>query len=307
MTSMTPKNLTRSFRARGILTARIISSFRTIIYAYHRANPRPMPWRETGDPYRILVSEIMLQQTQVERVKLKYAEFLVAFPSVHVLAAASLTEVLQVWQGLGYSRRAMFLKCCSEEIVTRHGGKFPLSIDELQSLPGIGPYTARAVAAFAYGVAEPLIETNIRSLFLHFFFHGCETVPDSGIMPLIAATLDRDNPREWYYALMDYGAMIKQTCPNPSRRSKHHTRQSRFEGSNRQLRSRILRQIMEQPQITVKELVVALEAEREAVKLNVEAMLREGFLKKQGRGYRIAGEKNEDNASALPSFLIATM
>ncbi len=288
---LTPTYLTTLFHKNGDLPPRTVTIFRSMVCAYFRANSRPMPWRETVDPYHILVSEIMLQQTQVERVKLKYAEFLEAFPAVHELAAAPLSDVLQAWQGLGYNRRAMFLKRCSEEIVNHHSGQLPRTIAELQSLPGIGPYTARAVAAFAFGVAEPLIETNIRSIFIHFFFHGHEKVSDREIMPLIAATLDRDNPREWYYALMDYGAMLKQSHPNPGRRSRHHTRQSRFEGSNRQLRSRLLREIMEQPGVTLEKLLTMPAAEQEAVERNLEALQREGFLVKQGCGYRVAGEK----------------
>jgi A/G-specific adenine glycosylase len=287
---LTPTYLTGIFRKNGEISPQVIIAFRMMVYVHHRANPRPMPWRETDDPYRILVSEIMLQQTQVERVKLKYAEFLTAFPTVYELAVASLSNVLQVWQGLGYNRRAMYLKRCSEEIVNRCAGQFPCTIDELQALPGIGHYTARAVAAFAYGVAEPLIETNIRTLFIHFFFHGCDAINDREIMPLIAASLDRDNPREWYYALMDYGVMLKQTHLNPGRRSRHHTQQSRLEGSNRQLRSRLLREVMEQPHITLKELVETLLTEREEVQRNLEVMQREGLLAKQGWGYCISGE-----------------
>ena len=290
MNELTPEYLTGFFRMNAGLSPQILTSFREMIHAYYRANPRPMPWRETGDPYRILVSEIMLQQTQVERVRVKYAEFLTAFPTVCELAAAPLLEVLQIWQGLGYNRRAMYLKRCSEEIVNHCAGHFPRTVDELQSLPGIGPYTARAVAAFAFGVAEPLIETNIRSIFLHFFFHGSENVCDNEIMPLVASTLDRENPREWYYALMDYGVMLKQNHSNPGRRSRHHTQQSRFEGSNRQLRSMMLREVMRQPHITLKELIDVLPAERETVQRNLEAMQREGFLAKRGRGYCVTGE-----------------
>ncbi|MDD2736216.1 MAG: A/G-specific adenine glycosylase [Desulfuromonadaceae bacterium] len=290
MTSLTPISLTKNYQKNGSLSPRIVTAFRTNVYAYFHANPRPMPWRETTDPYRILVSEIMLQQTQVERVKIKYAEFLTVFPTVFELAAASLASVLQVWQGLGYNRRAVFLKRCSEEIVTYYGGQFPRSIAELQSLPGIGPYTARAVAAFAFGIAAPLIETNVRTVYIHFFFHGRATVSDREIMPLVEATLDQENPREWYYALMDYGVMLKQTLPNPGRRSTHHIQQSRFEGSNRQLRGRMLRAIMKQPHISVKELLAALRVERELILSNLEAMRREGFLVKRERGYCIAGE-----------------
>ncbi|MFA7404098.1 MAG: A/G-specific adenine glycosylase [Pelobacteraceae bacterium] len=287
----TPEYLTRTVNKNGELSPKIVATFRAMIYAYHRSTLRPMQWRETCDPYRILVSEIMLQQTQVERVKLKYAEFLGAFPTINSLAEAPLSEVLQVWQGLGYNRRAIFLKRCSEEVVNRYAGKFPSTVSELQSLPGIGHYTARAVAAFAFGIAEPLIETNIRAVFIHFFFHHSDAVNDHEIAPLVATTLDRDNPREWYYALMDYGVMLKQTHPNPGRRSRHHTHQSRFEGSNRQLRSRLLREVLEHPRITLEKLML-LEVEREAVQRNLDAMQREGFLVKLGSGYSVSGEKN---------------
>lgn len=300
MRSMTPAEMTGVYHRDGGLSPQTVAAFRSAVYAYHRANPRPMPWRETGDPYHILVSEFMLQQTQVERVRVKYCEFLTAFPTVHELAAAPLSDVLRVWQGLGYNRRALYLKRCSEEIVGHHDGQFPRTSQELQSLPGIGPYTARAVAAFAHGVAEPLIETNIRTLFIHFFFHGREKVHDSEIMPLVAAALDRDNPREWYYALMDFGAMLKQTHSNPGRRSRHHTQQSRFEGSNRQLRSRLLREIVMEPGISPEKLQAMLDAGQEAVERNLEALEREGFLVKRGSGYGVAGKKNEGNAGALP-------
>ncbi len=290
MKLLTPTNLTNVFQSTGELLPRTISAFRTMVYARFHANSRPMDWRETADPYHILVSEIMLQQTQVERVKLKYTAFLAAFPTVYELAAAPLSDVLQIWQGLGYNRRAMYLKRCCEEIVARFAGQFPHSVVELQSLPGIGPYTARAVAAFAFGVAEPLIETNIRTVFIHFFFHDHDVVSDSQVMPLIAATLDRDNPRCWYYALMDYGVMLKQTHPNPGRRSRHHVQQSRFEGSNRQLRSRILREVMVRPHISLKELVITLAVEPEMVRGNLEAMQREGLLEKESRGFCVSGE-----------------
>ena len=294
MRDLSPEQFTEIYHRTNSLDPTALQQFHNIIYAYHHANPRPMPWRETDDPYRILVSEIMLQQTQVERVKSKYAEFLSAFPTVFELAAAPLSDVLQTWQGLGYNRRAIFLKRCAEEIVTCYNGNFPRSVAELQSLPGIGPYTARAVAAFAFGIAEPLIETNIRTVYIHLFFHGCSAVNDSDIMLLIAATLDQENPREWYYALMDYGGMLKQSYPNPGRRSRHHTQQSRFEGSNRQLRSLILREVLAQEGITQKKLQSMLPVLPEAVERNLAALQREGFLVKRGRGYRIAESADID-------------
>ncbi|MDD2273198.1 MAG: A/G-specific adenine glycosylase [Desulfuromonadaceae bacterium] len=284
---LNPAELTHHYET-GSLNQPTIEAFRAMILTHYDKTARSMPWRETRDPYAVLVSEIMLQQTQVERVRLKYGEFLTHFPTLDALSSAPLSDVLKVWQGLGYNRRAIHLKRCAEEIVARHNGIFPATVPELQALPGIGPYTARAVAAFAFDVAEPLIETNVRTVYIHFFFHGHDKVSDRDIMPLVATTLDHGNPREWYYALMDYGTMLKQLHPNPGQRSSHHTRQSSFEGSNRQLRSRILRQIITQPGITVKQLLSGITAEQKMVLANIEAMEREGFLMKKERGYQIA-------------------
>jgi A/G-specific adenine glycosylase len=273
-----PAEFSRLYSENNCIDADTVRSFQQQIYSHFHATPRPMPWRETHDPYRILISEIMLQQTQVERVRGKYAQFLDAFPTLLDLASAPLVDVLLVWQGLGYNRRAIALKRCAEEIASRFNGQFPSAVSDLESLPGIGPYTARAVAAFAFGIAEPCIETNIRTVFLHFFFQNRDNVSDRAIMPLVAATMDLSNPRQWYYALMDFGVVLKQRHPNPGRRSRHHARQSRFEGSNRQLRSRILRSVMVYPEISAAELADQLGAEKGAVEKNLADMEREGFL-----------------------------
>ena len=283
-----PHRFTRLFEASGELTPDSISEFQQIIFKHFHDNPRPMPWRETRDPYSILVSEIMLQQTQVARVVVKYTEFLAAFPTLRYLAEASLPDVLKVWQGLGYNRRALALKRCAEEVVKLHGGCLPNTVADLEKLPGIGPYTAGALAAFAYNIATPLIETNIRTVFIHFFFHGQERIADRQIMPLVAATLLHDSPREWYYALMDYGVMLKLAHPNPSRRSAHHVKQSKFEGSNRQLRSRMLQEVMNCPGISLQRMAKVLaSSDAGQIEKNLVALAKDGFLEKAGRGYRI--------------------
>lgn len=284
-----PAELTRRYQESGTIDPETVSAFQQLMYTHYRATSRPMPWRDTHDPYHILISEIMLQQTQVERVKTKYAEFLAAFPTVADLAAAPLVEVLRVWQGLGYNRRAIALKRCAEEIQTRFNGQLPSSVSDMESLPGIGPYTARAVAAFAFGIAEPCIETNIRTVCIHYFFHNRDTVSDREIMPLVAAALDRNNPREWYYALMDFGVRLKQLHPNPGRRSRHHVRQSRFEGSNRQLRSRILKTVMESPGLSAGELSDRFGAEQEDAERNLADMVEEGFLCQTDGRYAVCG------------------
>lgn len=184
--------------------------FRGLVYDYYEKSGRhSLPWRNTRDPYKILVSEIMLQQTQVNRVLQKYEEFLKAFPDVGSLAEASTGEVLKIWQGLGYNRRALNLKRAAEIIKKDFRGEFPETAESLESLPGIGQSTRGAIMAFAFGTPTAFIETNIRSIYIHHFFKGEKNVHDREIMPLIEKTLDTENPRDWYYALMDYGVHLK--------------------------------------------------------------------------------------------------
>jgi A/G-specific adenine glycosylase len=258
-----------------------VAVFRQLIRDYYRSHGRKLPWRETFDPYPILVSEVMLQQTQVDRVREKYREFLGLFPDFGALARAELSQVLSVWQGLGYSRRAKSLWLCARVVVERHAGLLPREIRHLEALPGIGPYTARAVAAFAFGEPTPFIETNIRSVFIHHFFPDQETVQDSEILPLIERTLDREQPRDWYYALMDFGAMLKKTRANPSRKSAHHVRQSPFEGSNRQQRSLILRNILAAPGVSEAQLIEDLAGDAGTLSRNLQQLEREGFIRQE--------------------------
>ncbi|MBT0654333.1 A/G-specific adenine glycosylase [Geomobilimonas luticola] len=260
------------------LTTSRVAAFRTLVYGHYHANPRPLPWRDTVDPYAILVSEIMLQQTQVDRVRGKYADFLDRFPDIATLAAAPLPAVLTAWQGLGYNRRAIALHRCAQTVVAEHGGRLPADVADLETLPGIGPYTARAIAAFAFHQPTVFIETNIRTVFIHQFCQDRQGVHDRELLPLVEQTLDRDNPRDWYYALMDYGVMLKKAHPNPGRRSAHHVRQSPFKGSNRELRSRILKHILAHPACTAAELAAALAAEPAAVERNLVKLAGEGFI-----------------------------
>jgi A/G-specific adenine glycosylase len=265
-----------------------IAAFQQTIRNYYFEHRRSLPWRETRDPYAILVSEIMLQQTQVDRVRDKYLAFLGTLPTFQALAEADLSQVLSLWQGLGYNRRALSLRLCALSVVESYGGELPRDIRELESLPGIGPYTARAVAAFAFGKATPLIETNIRSVFIHHFFPEHDAVPDGEILPLVEVTLDRDEPREWYYALMDYGSMLKRTGSNPGRRSAHHATQSPFRGSNRERRSLILRTILATPGITKAEVMESVPAEAAAVERNLQQLQREGFIRQDSGSYWVS-------------------
>ena len=232
-----------------------IERFRSIVREFSAGSSRPMPWRETDDPYRIMVSEFMLQQTQVSRVEPKYHSFLSVFPTVHDLAAASLKDVLVEWQGLGYNRRAKCLRDAAAQIAGTHDGVVPCEMAELRALSGVGAYTASAIAAFAYQRPVVVLETNIRRVFLHHFFAGRTDVHDRQIEPLVAAALPRTDVRHWYYALMDYGAMLGRLRPNANRRSRHYTRQSPFAGSVREVRGRIIAALSTRGTIALEDLV----------------------------------------------------
>ena len=231
------------------------------------------------DPYRILVSEVMLQQTQVPRVIDTYTKFLRVFPSFRALARATPASVLKVWQGLGYNRRALMLLRCAKAVVGEYKGELPEDYDALQSLPGIGPYTAGAVMAFAFDCAVPVIETNIRRIYIHHFFPRRRSVPDSVILPLVTRhVMSVKSPREWYSALMDYGSWLATQTPNPNVRSKHYARQSAFEGSLRQLRGQVVRVLVSHPRMVVPAIATATEKPSSEIKKLMVTLEREGFV-----------------------------
>jgi A/G-specific adenine glycosylase len=269
------------------LTPQRIRRFRQRIYAHYRKNKRALPWRRTHDPYKILVSELMLQQTQVKRVMEKYREFLRRFPTIASLAHAPLRAILEQWQGLGYNRRALSLKRLAVIVMERYGGRIPRTSEALKALPGVGAATAGAVCAFAFDKPVIFIETNIRSVFIHFFFRNREGVKDSEILPLIAQTLDTLKPRDWYYALMDYGAALKERHPNPGRRSAHYARQSPFAGSLRQVRGMILRSLVKQPGISEPALVKAINRDAVMVRKALKQLCTEGFIVKKRKRFFI--------------------
>lgn len=256
--------------------------FRNIIWTYYAEHKRDLAWRRTKDPYKILVSEIMLQQTQASRVEPRYESFLKKFPTTKVLAKAKLHDVLKEWQGLGYNRRALFLKRCAETIEKDFDGKFPKDFKQLCSLPGIGPATAGDIMAFAWNVPVVVIETNIRSVFIHFFFKDKGGITDKEILPLIEKTLDMENPREWYWALFDYGAYLKKTS-NPSRRSAHHAKQTSFVGSYRQKRAEVLRFVLEKPR-KKKEIIKNFSNEPDILERILLDLEREGMIRKNSKG-----------------------
>ncbi|MDV4343281.1 A/G-specific adenine glycosylase [Methanoculleus sp. YWC-01] len=278
------RRLLDAIRAEGA-TPETIDLFRDLILSYFRAHGRDLPWRHTADPYRILVSEIMLQQTQVERVVVRYREFLDRFPDFASLARAPRSEVLLAWQGMGYNRRAIALQETARRVVEEYGGDLPADVEMLATFPGIGKATAAAIVAYAFNMPVVYVETNIRRIFIHFFFQDREGVRDDEILPLVEWALYRENPREWYSALMDYGTVLKKRTANPNRRSASYSRQSRFEGSDRQIRGRILALVLEEGTVMEKEVILRLCEEPGRVKRILGDLAREGFVAESEGAY----------------------
>lgn len=229
------------------LSKQQIHDFKEVVWDYYHASARVMPWRQTHDPYAILVSELMLQQTQVSRVIPKFEAFLQAFPDVKTLAEAPLAKVLQLWSGLGYNRRAKYLWQAAKFTVEKCGGEVPDDYATLLQLPGVGLNTAGAIMAYAYNQPSIFIETNIRSVYFHHFFaNQSQAVDDKLLRQLVDQTLDRENPREWYWALMDYGTHLKAQTGGYLSTSRHYVRQSTFQGSHRQMRGAIIKALSQQ-------------------------------------------------------------
>jgi len=264
-----------------------LRTFRKKVYRYYETHGRDLPWRKGVTPYRVIVSEIMLQQTQVDRVIGKYREFLGAFPSFHALAKAPTAKLLRIWSGMGYNRRALSLRSLARKVISEHRGRLPSDPDVLRELPGIGAYTAGAVAAFAFDRPVVFMDTNIRRVFLHEFFADRNGVRDEELLPAVARALDRRDPARWYNALMDYGTMLKRKHGNPNLRSAHYTRQSPFENSNRQVRGAILKALVAGSAMTAEQLAKRTGMDRARISRNLLQMEEEGFINKRGRQYSV--------------------
>lgn len=264
-----------------------IAEFVETVWEYYRSHGRhDLPWRfpeasGTFDPYKILVSECMLQQTQVARVIPKYQTFLRSFPDVSILAESELGEVLRAWQGLGYNRRAKYLWQAAQCI--EQTGSFPSSQEALTKLPGVGVNTAGAILAYAWNQPAVFIETNIRTVYIHHFARDAENVSDDFIRDCLERTLDREHPREFYWALMDYGSYLKTRVQN-LHRSKQYTKQSKFEGSKRQIRGQVLRELSNEP-LAAAHLGRRIDDERLSGVLD--ELVSEGLIKKKGEQYSL--------------------
>lgn len=200
---------------------------------------RDMPWRDDARPYYVLVSELMLQQTQVPRVLVKFEEFITLFPDENTLAKASLADVLIAWQGLGYNRRAKFLHEAAKRVARQ--GKFPATLTDLLALPGVGVNTAGAILAYSFNQPSIFIETNIRTVYIHHFFNDRFDVDDKEIKFLLEKTIDYSNPRRFYQNIMDYGTWLKANGVRNTSSSKHYKKQPVLKGSVREVRGQIIR------------------------------------------------------------------
>lgn len=261
-----------------MLTDVEVNHFRALVWQFYAQYKRSFAWRNSNNPYHIMVSEIMLQQTQTDRVITKFDQFIDAFPTVAFLAQADLRDVLGVWQGLGYNRRGKALWENAQRIMQDFSGTIPADPAVLSTFAHIGPNTAASIAAFAYNKPVIFIETNIRAVYLHSFFKHQNDIHDKQLMPLIAQTLDQTDPRQWYYALMDYGVYLKKTFANPSRASAHYAAQSKFEGSDRQIRGRIIKQLT-LGSFDKQQLFVYLGKEHERYEKIIQGLLADGLIK----------------------------
>jgi len=261
-----------------------IDEFNSTLHDYFSKNGRGnLPWRLDTSPYAVFVSELMLQQTQVSRVIPKFNNWLEQFPDFRALAETSQSDVLRAWQGLGYNRRGRYAHQSAQLIMSKFGGKLPQTQHELEQLPGIGPNTAGAILAYAFNQPAVYIETNIRTVFIHHFFRANRKVDDKQLRPFIEAALDCSNPRQWYWALMDYGVHLKRTVGNSTQQSKHYVKQSQFEGSLRQLRATVLRTVLAAGSLTLVQIEQQHIDSRLEVALN--GLVMDGLLQIMGDEY----------------------
>lgn len=267
------------------MTPELIKDFQNHVLEFYKAKGRhDQVWRmrQEIDPYTIVVSEVMLQQTQVPRVAELFPPFIEKFPNFQTLATASQTELLSAWQGLGYNRRALHLQKLAQKVLDEFDGELPDDPKVLETLPGLGPATSSSIAAFVFNKPVVFIETNIRRVFIHYFFSDDAIVSDAELYPLIEKTLP-ENSREWYWALMDLGTELKKSVPNPNRRSKSYVKQKKFAGSNREVRGKILRELLMES-CDEELLAEKISCDKKCVKKILDEMQAEGFFVRDESG-----------------------
>lgn len=274
------------------------------LLAWYEPRRAAYPWRADPQPFGVLVSEVMLQQTQVSRVVPAYLRFLARFPTPAALAAAPLADVLRAWKGLGYNRRAAALWRAAVVIVAEHEGAVPSDPAALAALPGVGPYTAAAVASFAFGATVPAIDTNVHRVVARHRL-GMDPPGGSAVRRAAEAWIDRGDPGAWNAALMDLGREVCRPeplcagCPlrrgcrfrararaMPGGTGRPGRRAEPFVGSMRQLRGRIVDAVREAPSVTVAEVAARWGEPHERVAEAVAALAGEGLVR-AGSGGRI--------------------
>jgi A/G-specific adenine glycosylase len=245
------KNMLMTIGARIVnreRTQESIERFQKKIMLWWSKNARDLPWRINPAPYQVLVSEIMLQQTQVNRVIPKYEGFMREFPTLEALAAAETKRLLTIWSGLGYNRRALWLREAANQIIERGG--FPQEVQELRALKGIGPYTSRSILIFAFNKDLAAVDTNIRRVMIAYGF-ATEKMTECQLQDVADSLLLRGHSRDWHNALMDYGSDVltsNQTGISPK------SKQLRFKGSTRQIRGAIIRILTDSDSMTSEQL-----------------------------------------------------
>jgi len=258
--------------------------FKQTVWDYYKKNKRAMPWRKDISPYNIFISEVMLQQTQVSRVLVKYPLFTRIFPNIKSLAQANTTQLLSVWQGLGYNRRALYLKKAALMICDSFNCCIPDDPIILDTLPGIGYATACSIVCFIYNKPVVFIETNIRRVYIYHYFNDKTNVDDKDIFCVIERTLDKGHAREWYWALMDYGAYLATQIDNPNKKSRRYVKQKRFKGSVREVRGGVIKLLLKRSH-TLVELKNIYTDERLSIAL--EQLEKEEFIMKKKDIYYI--------------------
>jgi A/G-specific adenine glycosylase len=277
-----------------------IDTFRKTVYSYFRKYGRVLPWRTDYDPYHIFISEVMLQQTQVDRVLPKFSYFVNELPDFRSLSAASLDKVLSLWNGLGYNRRALHLKNAAIMIMEEFSGKLPQNPELIVTPPGIGPATASSIAVFAFNKPAIFLETNIRTVLIHHFFKSRKKpVDEKDLYSLAEQVLDRKSPRRWYSALMDYGTFLKKTEGNLSQRSSVYKKQTSFHGSRRQVRGKIIKVLLESKGMKEKDLLIQVGCEKDLFGDVLAILEKENIISKHSVIWRIGGQ---DDPPCCPPY-----
>ena len=269
-------------------SARRTRALQTRLLSWYEENRRDLPWRRTDDPYAILVSEIMLQQTQVPRVAPRFVEWLEAWPDLESLAAAPLADVLRRWQGLGYNNRARRLQeCAAAAVASAPCGRramLPRTLEGLRALPGIGPYTARAVLVFAHNDDLAAVDANVRRVLTHQLSLA-EDLGDKDLQAVADAVLPRGRSRDWHNAMMDYGSLVL-TARSTGISSRG--RQGTFEGSRRQKRARVVRRLLQHGPQPLGDLAAGLGLSDEETADIVALLRRDGLVTESGGTVSIA-------------------